>query len=136
VYYGEGNPRNIACAVNGKQTSQRGELTAFLRCIESDSRELVVRTDSRYVQLGVTKWMQEWKKTAWYSKALQARYIDNADLWRAIDATLTKRENGVRVEWVKAHALPRHIRGGLTTELDIWENNGADLAAGRAAAAA
>ena len=58
------------------------------------------------------------------------------DLWKQIDKILTARGNDVRVEWVKAHALPRHIRAGLTTELDIWGNDGADLAAGQAARAA
>ncbi len=135
IFYGAGNPRNRSCAVGSRQTSQRGELTAFLECVEKDERKLVVRTDSRYVQLGVTVWMQKWKKTAWYSKPLKAKYIENIDLWKRVDKAISRRENPVKVEWVKAHGLPRHIAAGLTTEVDIWGNDGADLAAGRAARA-
>ncbi len=39
----------------------------------------------------------------------------------------------IRVEWIKAHALPRHIGLGQTTEKDIWANGMADVAAGLAA---
>ena len=95
-----------------------------------------MRTDSRYVQLGVTVWMQNWKKTAWYRKPLRAKYVANVDLWKRIEKVISARENAVKVEWVKAHGLPRHIAAGLTTELDIWANDGADLAAGKAARAA
>ena len=133
VFYGNRNKRNRGYAVGGRQTSQRAELTAFLRCIENDKRKLVIRTDSKYVQLGITLWMQNWKKRAWYDKPLQAKFIDNVDLWKRVDKQLKQREAPVKVEWVKGHGLPHHMRLGLTTELDIWANDGADLVAGAAA---
>ena len=77
--------------------------------------------------------MQNWKKRAWYDKPLQAKFIDNVDLWKRVDKQLKQREAPVKVEWVKGHGLPHHMRLGLTTELDIWANDGADLVAGAAA---
>ena len=37
------------------------------------------------------------------------------------------------MEYVKGHALPRHIAMGLTTDKDIHGNNGSDEIAGIAA---
>ncbi len=75
----------------------------------------------------------ELEKRAWYAKPLRARYIDNADLWIEADRKMKERAESVRVEYVKAHGLPRHINMGLTTDKDIWGNNAADETAGKAA---
>jgi ribonuclease HI len=134
IFYGNGNGRNRAYAVGGKQTNQRAELTAFLRCVQNDRRKLIVRTDSKYVQLGVMQGIAKWKSKAWFDKPLKGKYIDNVDLWRRVDKTLKEREpESIRVEWVKGHALHRHISIGQTTERDIWGNGKADQAAGLAA---
>ncbi len=78
--------------------------------------------------------MQQWKSRAWFQKPLKAKYIDNVDLWWKVDKLLKKREPGsLKVEWVKGHALPYHIKSGQKTERDIWANGMADLAAGLAA---
>eukprot|EP00666_Eupelagonemidae_sp_cell4sb_P017928 gene17928-biopygen16719 len=43
-----------------------------------------VFTDSRYVQLGVTQWIQKWKAAAWYRRPGKAQRIDNVDLWKKV----------------------------------------------------
>ena len=101
--------------------------------MQNDRRELIIRTDSRYVQLGATRWLTKWKKRAFYAQPLRAQKVDNVDLWMRLDKILEERGQTVKSEWGKGHALPFHISAGLTTEKDIWGNTGADWSAGEAA---
>lgn len=133
IFYGTGNERNRGWAVSGNPTNQRGELTAFLRCIEREEREVEIHTDSMYVAKGVALWRHGWKAKAWYRKPGKARYVDNADLWMKVDTIMESRGDRIKVKWVKGHGMPFHIRCGLTTENDIWGNNEADRLAGKAA---
>jgi ribonuclease HI len=135
IFYGESNMRNKAVRVDGPQTNQRAELSALLYCLENEQRPVHIKTDSRYVQLGVVKWRHMWKAKAWYKSPRTASEIDHADLWQKVDSILQSRgSDSIKVTWIKAHALPRHIQWGLTTEQDIWANNGADKLAGLASA--
>ena len=45
-------------------TNNRMELTAVIRALEALRREsdVVVHTDSQYVQKGISEWMPSWKK--------------------------------------------------------------------------
>ena len=137
VFYGVGNEKNRALEVQGVQSNQRAELTAVLRCLEFEEERVHIKTDSMYVQLGVTIWMSKWKSKAWYKRVQKLEEIDHADLWQKLDNIISQREPGaVKISWVKGHALPRHINCGMTTEEDIWGNNEADIQAGRASATA
>ena len=135
MFYGIGNDNNRAMPVVGPRTNQRAELSAVLHCLETENRPMHIKTDSKYVQLGIEIWRKEWKARAWYRCPQKPEEIDHADLWQRVDNLLEQREPGqVRVSWVKGHALPRHIKQGMTTELDIWGNNQADELAGKASA--
>ena len=121
--------------MEGPQTNQRAELTAFLYVLENEPGEIEVRTDSKYVQLGVEIWRHLFRKKAWYQSVEKVKEIDHADLWQKIDNLLQSRKTWeVEITWVKGHALPRHINMGLTTEENIWWNNWADELAGAASA--
>ena len=122
---------NRAVRVEGRPTNQRAELMAFLLCITGDRRALHVRTDSRYVQLGVKSGMARWKGEAWMKRATRAQLIDHVDLWRKVDRELGRRETEVAVTWVKGHAMPWHVKEGRTTERDVYGNNRADEEADR-----
>eukprot|EP00662_Eupelagonemidae_sp_cell21_P057470 gene57470-biopygen47187 len=137
AFLGIGNKRNREIVVEGPQTNQRAELTAALHCIETEEGPIHIRTDSKYVQLGVEIWRHQWRSKAWFKKPQMALEIDHADLWQRLDNMLARRPKGeVKISWVKGHALPRHIRWEMTTEQDIWGNNWADTLAGRASALA
>eukprot|EP00666_Eupelagonemidae_sp_cell4sb_P001594 gene1594-biopygen16244 len=81
IFYGYANPRNRIVGVPGRQTNNRGELTALLTLLETDARPLSIRTDSMYVHLGVTVWRAEWRANAWFRHPLAAQYVDHVDLW-------------------------------------------------------
>ena len=47
----------------------RAELTAVLHCLESEPDRLHIKTDSRYVQLGIDIWRHKWRSKALYRTA-------------------------------------------------------------------
>ena len=137
VFLGVGNERNSSLRVEGPQTNQRAELAAVLHCLEEEQGRIHIRTDSRYVQLGIEVWRHKWRSRAWYKRPMQKEEVEHADLWQRVDNLIGQRDPGeVKITWIKGHALPRHITCGMTTEQDIWANNAVDRLAGLASAAA
>ena len=133
IFYGNGNGNNRSISVTGPQTNQRAELTAVLHCLETVSGPIHIKTDSRYVQLGIQQGLRKWKGNAWFKRVHAAEEIEHVDLWQRLDNIIGHMDDGaVKVTWLKGHAMPRHIALGLTTEGGIWGNNAADALAGRA----
>lgn len=89
-------------ATNG--TNQIGELCAVLEALRAHpgSEPLTIETDSQYAINCSTTWIHGWKKNGW--KNSKNEPVKNADLIRAIDAEITKREGSVKFVWVKGHA--------------------------------
>ncbi len=83
-------------------TNNRMELTAViegLRALKKRSR-VEIYTDSKYVQQGVTEWLQGWKARGW--KTASKSPVKNDDLWKDLDALLHLHE--LSWHWVKGHA--------------------------------
>lgn len=89
-------------ATNG--TNQIGELCAVLEALRAHpgSEDLTIETDSQYAINCSTTWIHGWKKNGW--KNSKKEPVKNADLIRAIDSEITKREGSVKFVWVKGHA--------------------------------
>ena len=83
-------------------TNNRMELTAAIRALEAlkDDSPAVVNTDSQYLQLGITKWMANWKRKNW--RGSNRKPVLNADLWRRLDDLCAKRD--VEWRWVRGHS--------------------------------
>lgn len=83
-------------------TNNRMELTAVIRALEALKRpcDVVIHTDSVYVQKGITQWIHAWKKRGWTNAAKEP--VKNADLWRELDALAARHKIDWR--WVKGHA--------------------------------
>jgi ribonuclease HI len=83
-------------------TSNRMELTAPIRALESLARPSVVRifTDSTYVRTGITAWLPKWKRNGWLTAAKQP--VKNVDLWTRLEEAAAQHQ--VCWLWVKAHA--------------------------------
>ena len=108
VYFGPSDPRNASEPLLGRQTNQRAELQAVIRALEiivshrRGSRESVeIRTDSSYVQKGITKWIHGWKKNNW--RTASQKPVKNKDLWITLDHLVTKVNRAIFVH-VKAHS--------------------------------
>ena len=85
-------------------TNNRMELTAAIKTLEKlktyklkDNFKL--RTDSKYVIEGYTKWIINWKRNGW--KTSSGKSVQNLDLWQKIDQL---RINGLVMEYVKGHS--------------------------------
>src|SRR6185503_21346832 len=83
-------------------TNNRMELTAVIRALEALKRPCRVRvhTDSKYVQLGISKWIHSWKKNGW--RTTDKKPVKNADLWRRLDELAAEHE--IEWVWVKGHS--------------------------------
>jgi ribonuclease HI len=83
-------------------TNNRMELMAVIRALEALKRPCAVRvhTDSKYVQLGISTWIHQWKKRGW--RTADKKPVKNDDLWKELDEVAAQH----RIEWiwVKGHA--------------------------------
>lgn len=83
-------------------TNNRMELTAVIRGLEQvDPGAFVeVRTDSRYVQQGISSWINKWRSNDW--RTASGGDVKNRDLWMELDALVAERR--VRWTWVEGHS--------------------------------
>ena len=88
-------------------TNNRMELTAAIKTLEKLKtyklkENFKLRTDSKYVIEGYTKWIINWKRNGWKTSA--GKSVQNLDLWQKIDQL---RINGLIMEYVKGHSGDR-----------------------------
>ena len=89
-------------------TNNRMELTAAIKTLEKLKdfqlkENFKLRTDSKYVIEGYTKWIINWKKNGW--KTSSGKSVLNLDLWQKIDSLRIK---GLEMEFVKGHSGDKH----------------------------
>ena len=85
-------------------TNNRMELIAAIKILEKLKNfelkaNFKLKTDSKYVIEGYTKWIKSWKKNGW--KTSTGKSVQNIDLWQKIDDL---RINGLIMEFVKGHS--------------------------------
>ena len=78
------------------------ELTAALEALKSraDGESVELFTDSEYLRLGITQWMDAWIRNRWTRRKGQP--VLNKDLWIGLHEQ--NRRVNVAWRWVKAHA--------------------------------
>ena len=83
-------------------TNNRMELRAVIEALNALTRpcEVVVHTDSQYVQKGISEWIHGWKARGWKTAAKVP--VKNVDLWQALDAAQARHQ--IQWRWVKGHA--------------------------------
>ena len=89
-------------------TNNRMELTAAIKTLEKLKNfqlkeNFKLRTDSKYVIEGYTKWIINWKRNGWKTSA--GKSVQNLDLWQKIDNLRIK---GLEMEFVKGHSGDKH----------------------------
>ncbi|MCE3262501.1 MAG: rnhA [Pseudoduganella sp.] len=82
-------------------TNNRMELTAVIESLKALKRpcEVVLHTDSQYVQKGISEWIHGWKARGWKTSTKDP--VKNADLWQALDAA--QAVHSVDWRWVRGH---------------------------------
>ncbi len=101
-------------------TNNRMELVAPINALKSinTDEEIKIYTDSQYVKLGITEWINTWVKNNW--KTSKKEEVKNKDLWTEL-YNLNKALN-VKWIWIKAHA-----GNALNEEVDLLAKKAAGL---------
>jgi len=83
-------------------TNNRMELTAAIRALETLKWpcRVILHTDSKYVQQGISAWIHDWKQRGW--KTAGKKPVKNEDLWRRLDELANLHR--VQWVWIKGHA--------------------------------
>ncbi|MFA7623831.1 MAG: ribonuclease HI [Pusillimonas sp.] len=83
-------------------TNNRMEIMAVIQALDALKRpcQVVIHTDSQYVQKGMTEWLENWKRRGW--RTADKKPVKNADLWQALDALVHKHD--VSWRWVRGHS--------------------------------
>ena len=96
---------NEEIKLNGGQndtTNNQMELTAVIKALDffSESTEIEIFTDSKYVMDGITEYIKKWKVNGW--KTASKKPVKNSDLWKQLDALSS--QHSIRWNWVKGHS--------------------------------
>ena len=83
-------------------TNNRMELLAPINALKQIKTESPVEiyTDSQYVKLGITEWINNWVKNNWQTS--KKENVKNKDLW--IELYNLNKSFDINWNWVKAHA--------------------------------
>ncbi len=107
---------NEEIKLNGGQnvtTNNQMELTAVIKALDffSESMEIEIFTDSKYVKDGITEYIKKWKVNGW--KTASKKPVKNSDLWKQLD--VLNAQHSIRWNWVKGHS--GHRENDIADEL-------------------
>lgn len=90
-------------------TSQRAELWAAYEALQAaspEATEIYVVSDSQYLVMGMTQWINRWVRNGW--KTAQRRQVENKDIWlkllRAVEG------KNVTFAWVPRDSVDGNIQ--------------------------
>ena len=83
-------------------TNNRMELLAPINALKemSVSSKITIYTDSQYVKLGITEWINKWVINNWQTSKKED--VKNKDLWVELDKYVQM--HNVKWSWVKGHS--------------------------------
>ena len=83
-------------------TNNQMDLKAAIEALKyfSESSNLNLFTDSKYVKDGIESWIINWKKNGW--KTTTKKEVKNKDLWIELDKQILRHK--VHWHWIKGHA--------------------------------
>jgi ribonuclease HI len=96
-----GHERELSGAESAT-TNNRMELLAVIKALRALKRRVRARiyTDSQYVRLGITEWIEGWKLRGW--RTADRKPVKNQDLWQQLDELSGAHE--LEWHWVKGHS--------------------------------
>jgi ribonuclease HI len=95
-----GDREKIITGSEPHTTNNRMELQAAIAAFQALKRpsEVEFHTDSEYLRLGITEWIDSWKANGWKRKG---KPIANTDLWQSLNELV--KPHDVEWIWVKGH---------------------------------
>lgn len=94
--------KNIEISGNSPATTNNiMELTAAIKGLEyfTTRQKITLYTDSNYMKLGITNWINIWKTNKWLNS--KRKSVKNKDLWLKLD--YLNNFHNIDWKWVKAH---------------------------------
>ena len=101
-------------------TNNRMELIAPINALKDmeDNSQIKLYTDSQYVKLGITEWINKWVINNWQTSKKED--VKNKDLW--VELFNLNKSLNVKWNWVKAHA-----GNTMNEEVDLLAKKAANL---------
>ena len=101
-------------------TNNRMELLAPINALRemNGNSEITIYTDSQYVKLGITEWINKWFNNNWQTSKKED--VKNKDLW--VELYNLDKSLNVKWNWVKAHA-----GNPMNEEVDLMAKKAANL---------
>ena len=101
-------------------TNNQMELMAPIKALNKipGGSKVQIFTDSKYVKMGITEWIYNWKKNNW--KTTAKKNVKNVELWKQLHELTKKFE--IKWNWVKAHSTNK-----LNNEVDLIAREAANL---------
>ena len=83
-------------------TNNQMELLASIQALKKipASKTIEIYTDSKYLKMGITEWINSWKKNGW--KTSSKKKVKNIKLWKELDNLVENYK--IKWSWIKAHA--------------------------------
>ena len=97
------NNEKIAITGNKKNTTNNQmELMAAIEALKKipTGQKVQIYTDSKYVKLGITEWIEKWSQNNWKTSSKQK--VKNLELW--IELNKVSKKHKIEWLWVKGHA--------------------------------
>jgi ribonuclease HI len=101
-------------------TNNKMELMAPIKALQEvkEQQPIEIYTDSQYVKLGITDWINKWIKNNWQTSKKEP--VKNKELW--IELYELTKSYEIKWIWVKAHA-----GNVLNEEVDFLAKQAAEL---------
>lgn len=98
----QGDREKILTGHEEQTTNNRMELTAAIRALQAlrQPSQVEFYTDSQYLRLGITEWIEGWAANDWQRKGGKA--IANVDLWQTLWSLAQDHE--IEWHWVRGHS--------------------------------
>ena len=115
----EGNIKKISGSEK-ITTNNRMELLAPINALKQidSNKQIEIYTDSQYVKLGITEWINTWIKNNWQTSKKED--VKNKDLW--IELYDLNNSLNIKWNWIKAHS-----GNALNEEVDLLAKKAALL---------
>ena len=97
------NGKKVAIKGNKKNTTNNQmELMAAIEALKKipTEQEVQIYTDSKYVKMGITDWINKWSQNNWKTSSKQK--VKNLELWLKLNEISKKHK--IKWFWVKGHA--------------------------------
>ena len=115
------NNKKIVIKGNKKNTTNNQmELMAAIEALKkiSTGQEVQIYTDSKYVKLGITEWIEKWSQNNWKTSSKQK--VKNLELW--VELNEISKKHKIEWFWIKGHA-----GDPINEEVDVLAKRAANL---------